>query len=532
LEKDEKKRMMKKFYRLDEEEESDGSASEEESEGEDQLEYDPARGIGVASSSEESEEDDEEDEEEEEEEEKIETEEIEEDIPMGDATSRLAAVNLDWDNIRAVDILAVLQSFIPRSSQEVIRKVTIYPSEFGKQRLKSESLNGPAIFTSDKPTQEGEDDVDTAALRKYQLERLRYYYAIIECSSISIANHLYKALDGAELGATANLLDLRFVPDSVTFDDSPKDEALSLSDEYEPVEFVTDALQHSKPKLTWDAEDPERKRLISEAFKRESENGKWDALLASSEEDEEEEENEDLREKYRSLLLGVTSSNKKEEAEDEDDWDGLETSAGDDGKDATANLSRNEEPEDETTIEKYMRKERERKHRRREEKLARKLAAAGGEPEDLGFDDPFFSDNPDAAKRKQKEEKKRAKKEAEDEVAQKATELELLVQDEENQAGNHFNINHILKSEKKSKHKKKKKRDAEKEQELQENFKMDLNDPRFADVYQGGEFAIDPNSSAFRKGLRGMEAVLEESRRRKRDADGTESTRKKKKKQR
>jgi len=51
---------------------------------------------------------------------------------------------------------------------------------------------------------------------------------------------------------------------------------------------------------------------------------------------------------------------------------------------------------------------------------------------------------------------------------------------------------------------------------LQEGFKMDIHDARFADVYTGGDFAIDPNSAAFRKGLTGMEALLQETRRRKR----------------
>jgi hypothetical protein len=33
--------------------------------------------------------------------------------PDGSETSRLAAVNLDWDHLRAVDILAALASFVP-----------------------------------------------------------------------------------------------------------------------------------------------------------------------------------------------------------------------------------------------------------------------------------------------------------------------------------------------------------------------------------------------------------------------------------
>jgi hypothetical protein len=488
----------------------EGASSSEEGEG-----YDPARGIGVASSSEDEESDDEEIEEDD-----IETAIGEEDIPKGDATSRLAAVNLDWDNIRAVDILAVLQSFIPVVSNQTIEKVSIYPSEFGKERMQKEAIEGPA-FESEKSTENsnGNGEIDTASLRKYQLERLRYYYAVIECTSVSTANALYKALDGAELGSTANLLDLRFIPDGMTFDDTPRDEASGLPDDYEPAEFVTDALQHSKPKLTWEAEDPARKRLVSEAFQADGESGKWSALLASS--DEEEEDDEEAREKYRQLLLGDIVSVPKASGkmdltmeEDEDEEDPAKSQ---------------KEGEEETTLELYKRKERERKQRKYEAKQARKQAAQPDEPTtDLGFDDPFFTTKSTTSeKRKQKESKRQAKEQAALESAQQAQELSLLMHDES--SGNHFNINHILKAQKAGKHAKRGKRDAEKEKDLQEGFEMDVHDPRFGDVYSGGDFAIDPNSAAFRKGLKGMELVLEESRRRKREAEGTTSSEKKKK---
>ena len=35
-------------------------------------------------------------------------------MQVEDATHRLACVDLDWDHVRAVDILAVLQSFLPK----------------------------------------------------------------------------------------------------------------------------------------------------------------------------------------------------------------------------------------------------------------------------------------------------------------------------------------------------------------------------------------------------------------------------------
>ena len=49
-------------------------------------------------------------------------------IPMGEPSARLAVVNLDWDNIRADDLMVVFSSFTPANGR--ILKISIYPSEF------------------------------------------------------------------------------------------------------------------------------------------------------------------------------------------------------------------------------------------------------------------------------------------------------------------------------------------------------------------------------------------------------------------
>jgi hypothetical protein len=121
-----------------------------------------------------------------------------ENAPSVDPTSRLAVVNLDWDHVKASHLYKIFSSlFAPmlRGQKGVmtvrgkVTRVRVYPSEFGKTRLAREEKEGPPaeVFkTRREATNEdevnkqtvyslgGEEEVDGDALRKYQLERLRY----------------------------------------------------------------------------------------------------------------------------------------------------------------------------------------------------------------------------------------------------------------------------------------------------------------------------------------------------------------------
>jgi hypothetical protein len=54
-------------------------------------------------------------------------------------------------------------------------------------------------------------------LRQYENQKLKYYFAVVECSSKECAAHLYAQCDGIEFEQTSNNLDLRFIPDDVEF---------------------------------------------------------------------------------------------------------------------------------------------------------------------------------------------------------------------------------------------------------------------------------------------------------------------------
>ncbi|KAJ4368018.1 pre-rRNA-processing protein esf1 [Neocucurbitaria cava] len=596
------KKAIERLYEVEDEDEDEDEAEEQESKHPAEKKrdqavlrelqrvqkegFDPIRDGGLESSSDESSSDEEEDYEVEEQ-----TELAGEDnaVPTGDISSRLAAVNMDWDNIRATDIMAVANSFVPANGR--ILNVVIYPSEFGMERLQREELEGPPreIFAStknkdnittlddspDASEDEGEnedriksnlqgddtgEEFDSTALRSYQLDRLRYYYAVITCSSESVAKAIYDNLDGREYLTSANFFDLRFVPDGTTFDQETHDECKKLPDGYKPNEFTTSALTHSRVKLTWDEDDATRKEVQKRAFSRkEIDENELQAYLGTDESSSEDEEEAAKADKAASLrrALGLESSGKstkpKQKASAKRDRDfpkpegemeitftgGLLNDAG------KGSVFENEIPLQETTMERYIRKEKERKARRKERAQARKegrdpdaevedpaVDAAPEPADDDPFNDPFFADDPkEAAKASKLDAKtKRAKKREEKDQQAQATaaeraNLELLMADEDGDAKmRHFDMNEIVKAEKakkKGKGKKKGKKDEAPIVAVEDTFKINTADPRFAKLYESHEFAIDPTNPRFRE-TAAMKALLEEGRKKRKLGLGNE----------
>lgn len=609
---DSKKKALERLY---EAEDSDEDEDDDEIEVEDddvvqkellaaQKSYDPARGGGFSSSEEDSDSDDDSEDEEvveiatEGDMQKLQDEQA--DIEEGEVTKRIAIVNLDWDHVSSTDLFALFSSFLGDDGGS-IKNIAVYPSEFGKERMQQEEVEGPPkelfkkLKTSDSDSdgdssaddsdsdddekikneliKEGDDqDFDSDALRKYQLDRLRYYYAVMECSSPKTAQTIYEATDGTEYQSSSNFIDLRFVPDDVTFDDEPRDECSRLPDTYKPVEFVTSALQSSKVKLTWDLhpEESTRKESIKRAFtgsRNDINENDLRAYLASDsdgsdgEPEEEEGGSEDnagedagedgpklskkelARRKMREAL-GLASEPEARASKDAPvgDMEITFTPA------LAADKAKGDDVE-ETTIEKYKRKERERKEKRREAARAKRgvpneeesdgegADAAAGDA-DLGFDDPFFTTEAPtvskSAQRKAERLKKREAREAAEaeSASQKAHLTKVMAEDEdENLVGklDHFDMNEIVRAEKirgkKGKAAKSKKNKDKLEKAsglLQDDFEMDVDDDRFKAVFENHEFAIDPSNPKF-KATGGMKKLLEEGRKKRRGEDRGES---------
>ncbi len=59
-------------------------------------------------------------------------------VAAGEETARLAVVDMDWSRVKAVDLFAVLASFTPSNGS--IQSLTVYPSQFGKERMQQVGL--------------------------------------------------------------------------------------------------------------------------------------------------------------------------------------------------------------------------------------------------------------------------------------------------------------------------------------------------------------------------------------------------------
>lgn len=102
------------------------------------------------------------------------------------------------------------------------------------------------IFNDDRSKQTKEQsDIDAVALRTYELSKLRYYFAIAIVNSAATADHLYREVDGLELEHSSMALDLRIVPDDVSFKGRQiRDHCDKVSVDYvPPTDFVMNAKQ-------------------------------------------------------------------------------------------------------------------------------------------------------------------------------------------------------------------------------------------------------------------------------------------------
>lgn len=436
-----------------------------------------------------------------------------------EATYRLAACNMDWDRIRAVDLMVLFNSFLPPGG--AVKSVVIYPSEFGKARMQEEEVKGPIELVERKDAENEDEETEEGSkyhmekLRQYQLNRLKYYYAVITFDSINTANKVYTECDGMEYESSATKLDLRFIPDNMTFDDDPKEQCDKLPElnRYQPRFFTTTALQQAKVDLTWDETDPDRieitQKLNTGKFEDIPEDELQNFVAVSDDDDDESEEVEAELEddsknpidKYKQLLQEIEEKEQEKKNKEIE----MEVSWGIDLKDKTEKLVKKkiEDEEEKTPFQKYLDK---RKEKRKEKKKLKKDEDSDDIPSDIDMSDPYFAEefnNPEFKKKKQIEKKMSLSEEDN-------PELELLLANEDGKK--HFSLKKIQKLEE-TKKKKRKHKDSE---EKADDFQVNVNDDRFSALFSSHLYNIDPTDPHYKK-TKGMETLINEKIKRRKD---------------
>ncbi|TNN61485.1 ESF1 [Liparis tanakae] len=427
-----------------------------------------------------------------------------------EVSTRLAVCNMDWDRIKAKDLLALINSFVPKEG--AVLSVKVYPSEFGKERLKAEETKGPLELRA-LPDDSEEDTEEERGyrerMRDYQFKRLKYFYAVVECDSPATADKVYQECDGYEYESSCSVLDLRFIPDEVTFEgEEPRDVATDVNlSAYTPKLFTTTANATSKVQLTWDETDNDRVSTLNRKFNKDELLAMdFNAYLASSSEEEEEgeeagfvfgeQEREDDAEevaaqeepvvenkpqkkkeekkkkkknseeqisKYRELLKGIRVKEKK--LQEDTDMD-MEITWVPGLKEAT-------------------------------EQLVKKKLEGGDQPTPW---EEFLQ--------KKKDKKKQKKPHG------KEAQMALLMDDGDEAEHKHFNYDKIVEEQNLSKKKRKKllrKSDAPPEGD---DFQVDVKDPRFQAMFTSHLFNLDPSNPSYKKTKATQSFQAEKQRRR------------------
>lgn len=370
----------------------------------------------------------------------------------------------------------VFNSFLP--PQGYIKSVCIYPSDFGLKAMEEENKYGPRVWkdSSNDDDANNLDDkgFDVKKLRTYEYNRLRYYFAVIECDSVNTAYHLYKNLDSHEIENTSNKMDLRFIPDNISFEGRQiKDKADEIPANYKPPQFETKSVFTTGLHLSWDQTPSDRQFLTRQKFTKEQlRDLDFRAYLADASSDD--ESNEEEREKYSKLLEGIDIGD--DEENQKEDMEIVFTTKNIELDEKVKELVDKKLNKDRTVFDELMAKERKKKKEKRERKLAEKygveyLAHDDSEEEEWDRDD--YDEKP----KKKKKNKKNKRK--------------LRDSNDENDSDNE--------SHKPSKKKDKKGTDTE----------VDLTDERFNRLITDPKFHIDPTHPLYKKS-KTTEKILKE----------------------
>ena len=347
-----------------------------------------------------------------------------------------------------------------------------------------------------------ESDFDDLALKAYELRKLKYYFAIAECDSVATASHIYEQLDGMEFEHSSMVFDMRFVPDDVDFEGREKrDTSSNIPVKYEAPDFIINALQHTDVKCSWDENDDDReKKLTNLSSWRQFNDSDFQQYLASSDSDSDGGAVATTKKKVRDLLLGgITSEDDSENVEDDDDdffiddsnviekGENIEnektfTFTPDDAYEDENNKANEHETPFEATLRKLAEKKKRRKHAKKELKQNAASQINNNNNREAENEEQLMNSN--------------------------AT-LQLMFSDQEDNGAinDDYDMRQIAKFEKDQRSGKKIKKRFKKnsnkygDQPAGLDFKVDVTDERFSDVFDGSNqhFGIDRTATEFKE---------------------------------
>ncbi|KAG5464504.1 hypothetical protein LSCM1_00694 [Leishmania martiniquensis] len=291
---------------------------------------------------------------------------VPDEVEFIEARRRVAIVNCDWDHVRAVDLYAILFHALPLGGQ--LLDVSIYQSEFGKRMMEHERMHGPDLWVHDgdadaaghakegaegvsgsampeveelsedvsedavsEPRSDGWIDDDPKMLteqgedgewfsdgkyRRYEMDRMKYFYAVATFDSADTAAVVYNELDGMDIEASGVVLDLRYIDDDEAFE-GPVSRADRIPANFKPLaSFKMSALSQSKFRISWDQDDVFRHQSVQDSFTGTTEEDDLAAYLAPADSDDEVDGNPldqekrarekcRIRRKYAALLEEV-----------------------------------------------------------------------------------------------------------------------------------------------------------------------------------------------------------------------------------
>lgn len=239
----------------------------------------------------------------------------------------------------------------------------------------------------------------------------------------------------------------------------------------------------------------------------------------------ESEVNDDSIGKYKSLLKSIEE---EEEAKKNKDVE-LEFTWGLGTKEKAEKLvkERLKNKEELTPFEQFLEKRKAKKKAKREEKKlkeeSKKSDSEDSMPSDVDINEKYFAE--EFKNRKLSHRNRKKDKDANDidssneqEENQRKAELELLLMDQDEDGKKHFNMKQIEENATMSKSKRKRlnKKKNVQEEIKDDDFEVNVKDPRFAALFTSHHFNIDPADPHYRK-TKGTEALVSEKLKRRAD---------------